>query len=149
MRSPRLWTLLLLLLTGTSASLGQPVISVKPGLWEARSVDDDGTVSRTRECLTIEQLKQITQVHDSAHCKITVASATAKQTVADVACISGRGNLTSHIQREVVDDEHMRSSISTQSTLGGKPRSSTIKSEARFVGANCGNIKPGEPEEIE
>src|SRR3569833_313595 len=136
------------LLVFTSVAFGQS-LSVKSGLWESRSVDNDGTVSRSRECMTTDQFKQqLSKLQSGPDCKASFPTLTTRKTVFDVSCQIKSATLKVHAQQDAIDSEHITALITSTMTMNGAPETSTIKGEAHFVSASCGNVKPGAPESI-
>ena len=124
-------------------------LAVKSGLWETRSVDDDGTVSKSRECITAEQLKQqLARLQSRPDCKAAFSTATSKQTVFDVSCQIKSTTVKTHAEQEAIDSEHIRSTITATIIRNGTPNVSAMKGDAHFISASCGNVKPGEPEDL-
>ena len=122
-------------------------LPVKSGLWENVIYDDNGKPSMTAlNCFTPASFADMmTKMRSDKNCQITRQDITSKGMTVDVSCSSPRVQMTSHGVLEVVDSEHVKSTTNVKMTVQGKTKDSTMKADAHFKNANCGDVKPGDP----
>lgn len=102
----------------------------------------------TKQCLTAEQLaKGFDLGTHSQHCTRNMIASTGSGFSMHMDCKSERGTLISGtFQLGVIDATHFRGSTAMTMTMQGKTNNlgSTVAGE--WVSADCGNVKPNEPQ---
>lgn len=94
--------------------------------------------------MTAEQFKQqLSKLQSGPDCKASFPTATPRKTVLDVSCQIESATLKIHAQQDAIDSEHITALITSTMTMNGTPEISTVKGEAHFVSASCGNVKTG------
>src|SRR4051794_1796810 len=101
------------LFVSTSSVFGQS-LAVKSGLWENRTVDDDGSVTKSRECMSPEQFRQqLSKLQERPGCKASLPVATSKQAVLDVSCQIKSATVKIHAELTAIDSEHVTAVVTS------------------------------------
>lgn len=137
----------ILLLCATACAFGQ-TLPVKEGLWENTVFEDDGSVSmRTLDCVTQKSFAEtMSKANKHPGCTVTNQNISSHGFVIDVSCNITNIQSRVHSVLELIDPEHQRTTITMTMTMNGKSENSTTKSTGHFIKADCGKVKPGDPE---
>jgi hypothetical protein len=139
-------------LAGCSAIMFAQDAPVKMGLWEKKMTMDMGTGTprqiASKSCITPESWQEMVGNMSKPREGCTVDnvknphgySFTATCKTPDGATMVTRGSET------IQDSAHIVSESHTMMTTNGQKREMESKSTSTFLGADCGKIKPGEPE---
>lgn len=115
------------------------------GLWEATITNS--LISKTlkaRSCVT-PQSYQDAMAHIPPGCTITNKVQTAASVSGDLSCnLQHGGTATGHIDVETPDATTVTNRVQLSVTAGGKTTPMTVTTESHFVGADCGDIAPGQ-----
>lgn len=122
-------------------------LPVKAGLWENIVYDDDGKPNITSlACMTPTSFAEaMTKVNSTEGCKLSVHDVTSHGMVVDMSCDRKTVQMQKHSVLEVVDSEHVKSTMTMKTTVNGKASDTTTKAAARFKSASCGDVKPNQP----
>jgi hypothetical protein len=105
-----------------------------------------GKPTVTRECITPEMLKQwedYAKAHSEAGCTHEVRERSPQKVSMAMSCDGGRTTGTAEFTAPT--PEQMTSAITTVSQREGGERRMKIESSARWLGADCGDVKPVTP----
>ena len=147
MRSMWRWSLVLV---GSTVMLGQG-LPIKMGLWESTSVIDDGDGSpdtaKVKKCITPADWEKMVQGGSQMPKGCTESLAkTARGYTIDAECNHPKSSMKLHGTSTIVDAEHIQAEMQTTMTISGTTRHIVMHSTGHFVSANCGTVKPGNPD---
>ena len=123
---------------------------IKMGLWEA-TVTNSLTPKplKTRSCITPESY-QDAMAHIPPGCTITNKIQTATSITGDISCtLQHGGTTTGHVDVEMPDPTTVRSKIDLSVNVQGQSMPMTLTTDSHFVGADCGDIAPGQGKVIQ
>ncbi len=126
---------------------------IKMGLWEKTVVSSGGATPgaatlKAKSCITPETWQEMVANASKQHEGCTSNNVkNAHGYTFDATCkFPPDTTLVIHGSTTIQDSEHIVSESHSTSTANGKKRESDSRSVSRFLGANCGSVKPGEPE---
>lgn len=96
-----------------------------------------------RECVTPDMLKRwedFSQGEGDPSCTRTVQQQTPKRVVMSLTCDGGK--MTGTMDFAAPSPERLTGSVSMRSTREDTPRSMDMKLDSRWLGADCGSVKP-------
>ena len=129
-------------------------LPVKMGLWEKTLVTggSDSAENRTikaKSCVTPDTWQQM--VSNASKQRTNCTNNLVKNSngyTFDATCTLPRGgSMVAHGTTTIQDAEHIVSETQSTTTMNGKKREMHMHSTSRFLSADCGTVKPGEPEE--
>jgi Protein of unknown function (DUF3617) len=139
-------------LAGCSGTLFAQAAPVKMGLWEKKMTMDMGTGTPrqlvSKSCITPESWQEMVGNASKPHegCTVdNVKSAHGYSFTATCKTPNG-GTMATTGSATIQDSEHIVSEFHTMMTTNGQKREMEAKSTSTFLSADCGKIKPGEPE---
>jgi hypothetical protein len=139
-------------LAGCSGILFAQAVPVKMGLWEKKMTMDVGTGTPrqlvSKSCITPESWEEMVENISKPHegCTVdNVKNAHGYTFTATCKTPSG-GTMVTSGSATIQDSQHIVSQSHTMMTTNGQKREMESKSTSTFLGADCGKIKPGEPE---
>lgn len=144
-------TMLAVLAVGTGAAFAQNA-PVKMGLWEKKMTMDTGTGAprniNSKSCITPETWQEMVGNMDKKREGCTVESTKNARgyTFAATCKTSTGGTMVTSGGATIQDSEHIVGQSHTTMTTNGQKREMTSKSTSTYLGADCGKLKPGEPE---
>ncbi len=110
--------------------------------------------SEAHSCMTKEQFDKwndsFAQDKDKdSQCSHTVVSQTAQERIVDLNCTSARAKTTGRVEMSFDSDEKGHGTVHMVRTASdgpqaGKPVTIDVKFDTHFIGADCGDIKPGD-----
>lgn len=120
------------------------------GLWEATVTNSViAKTLKTRSCIT-PQSYQDAIAHIPPGCTMTNKNQTATSITGDVSCTLQHGGATTgHVDIEMPDPTTVRSKIDLSISVQGQTMPMTLTTESHFVGADCGDIGPGQSKIIQ
>lgn len=126
---------------------------IKMGLWQKEMVTTGGTTPdapmKAKSCITPAEWQ--TMVENSQKPRdgcVTNKTKTANGYSFDTSCKMHDGTtMVANGTTAIQDSEHIVSDVHTSMTIKGQKRESTMHSTSHFLSADCGAVKPGEPEE--
>lgn len=127
-----------------------PAPPIKLGLWEATITNSLATNTiKTRSCVTAQSYQE-TIGHVPPGCTVTNKTQTATSITGDVNCtLQHGGTTTGHIDVEMPDPSTVRSTIKLTVNAQGQSVPMTLTTDSHFVGADCGDIAPGQAKVIQ
>jgi hypothetical protein len=75
-------------------------------------------------------------------CRTTVVSSAGSKQVSEMACDNGKNKTTGTITFETQDPEHYTGLVQMHTNASGPGKEMTIKIAAKWVGSDCGDVKP-------
>lgn len=133
---------------------------VKMGLWQTETstsmpgmenmpAGHGKRTTVTQGCLTPDTWKsefQRIQNAQSSNCKVSNTRQDSHSLSFDETCTSDQYNTTAHFEGLFDNDEHMHGSGKVQITGAASPQGMTMNMTltSHYLGASCGNVKPGE-----
>jgi hypothetical protein len=85
-------------------------------------------------------------------CTLSNQTQTASSASFDVSCVSPQGTASGHAQFQMADSDHVTGSmhLTVDASSNGGPMHMTIDNTvtSKYVGADCGTVKPGEGEVV-
>lgn len=124
---------------------------VKMGLWEKTLVTSGGPggdqTIKAKSCVTAETWEQMfaNSQEQRTGCTNNMVK-NAKGYTFDATCTFTGGSAVIHGTTTIQDAEHIVSETHSTSTIRGQKRETTMHSTSRFLGSDCGKVKPGDPE---
>ncbi len=144
--------LLIAVFIGYSGNLFAQAAPVKMGLWEKKMTMDMGTGTPrqlvSKSCITPESWQEMVGNMSKPHegCTVdNVKNAHGYSFTATCKTASG-GTMVTRGSATIQDSQHIVSESHSTMTTNGQTREMGSKSTSTFLGADCGKIKPGEPE---
>jgi len=125
---------------------------IKMGLWEKKMTMDMGTGTpqniNSKSCITAETWQEMVgnMGKQREGCTIDQQKNAHGYTFSATCKTSGGGTMVTSGSANIQDSEHIVSQSHTDVTTNGKKRTMDMKSTSTFLGADCGKIKPDEPE---
>jgi hypothetical protein len=124
---------------------------VKMGLWEKKMTMDTGTGTPrqlvSKSCITPEIWQEMVGNMSKQHEGCTVDNAKNAHGYSFTAtCKTSSSSMVTRGSETIQDSQHIVSESHTTMTTNGQKRETESKSTSTFLGADCGKIKPGEPE---
>jgi hypothetical protein len=142
---------ILAILAASSMGFAQTA-PVKMGLWEKKMTMDMGTGAprniNSKSCVTYETWQAMVgnMGKQREGCTIDQQKNAHGYTFTATCKTSGGGTMTTTGSANIPDSEHIVAQSHTDVTTEGKKRTMDMKSTSTFMGADCGKIKPDEPE---
>ncbi len=124
---------------------------IKMGLWEKNMTTDNGdgspAILKSKSCVTPAEWQEMEKIFTKQRegCSIQT-SKTAKGYTFNGTCNIGETQLVINGSTSIPDAEHIVSESHSVSTRNGQKRQTVSKSTSRWVSADCGKVKPGDPE---
>jgi hypothetical protein len=164
MKTTVLSLLCFLAASAASAAYAQSVETppIKMGLWQTETSTsmagtengaghegDDKHTSVVQGCLTPETWKnefQKIQSEQSGNCSATNTHQDSHSLSFDETCKSDQYNTTVHFEALFDNSEHMHGTVKVHITGAAFPQGMTMNMAltSHYLGANCGDVKPGE-----
>jgi len=125
---------------------------IKMGLWEKKMTMDMGTGTpqniNSKSCITAETWQEMVgnMGKQREGCTIDQQKNAHGYTFSATCKTSGGGTMVTSGSANIQDSEHIVSQSHTDVTTNAKKRTMDMKSTSTFLGADCGKIKPDEPE---
>ena len=125
---------------------------VKMGLWEKTLTltgGPRGTMTlKAKNCITPDTWQEMVtnSTKPQPGCTINKAKTAKGYSFSGSCTISGGTTMEIKGSSSINDEEHITSDSHSTITRGGKITQSDTHSTSQFVSANCGAVKPGEPE---
>jgi hypothetical protein len=138
-------------LAGYSGIMFAQATPVKMGLWEKKMTMDMGTGTPrqlvSKSCVTPESWQEMAGNISKPREGCTVDNAKNAHGYSFTAtCKTPSGDtMVTRGSATIQDSQHIVSESHTTMTTSGQKREIESKSTSTFLGADCGNIKPGEP----
>jgi hypothetical protein len=143
---------LIVMLAGYSGIVFAQAAPVKMGLWEKKMTMNMGTGAaqaiNSKSCVTPESWQEMmgNLPKPQEGCTVDrVKSAHGYSFTATCKAPNGTTMVTTG-SATIQDSQHIVSESHTAMTENGQKRQMEVKSTSTFLGADCGKIKPGEPE---
>ena len=143
---------LIAMIAGCSGVMIAQVAPVKMGLWEKKMTMDTGTGAPTqissKSCITPESWQEMVGNMSKPHegCTVdNVKNAHGYSFTATCKTPAG-GTMVTQGSATIQDSQHIVSESHSTMTTNGQKREMASKSTSTFLGADCGKIKPDEPE---
>jgi len=123
---------------------------------QVRSMMGGGTpmVSTYKSCAasstTMDTLLNQAQDHEGMKCTFTNRTQTANSASFDTSCVSDQGTMTGHSDFRMPDSEHVSGATHLTGSMSS-PRGGTMTMNitstvtSKYLGADCGNVKPYTP----
>ena len=123
---------------------------------QVRSMMGGGTPVTTthKSCVasqtTMDALLNQAQEHAGVKCTFTNRKQTATTASFDTSCVTQQGTMTGHSEFQMADSDHVSGTTKMSGTMTG-PRGGTMTmnitstSTSKYVGADCGDVKPYTP----
>ena len=142
---------LITVLAGCSGVVFAQAAPVKMGLWEKKMTMDMGTGTPrqlvSKSCITPESWQEMVGNISKPHEGCTVQNTKNAHGYSFTAtCETSKGTMVTHGSETIQDPQHIVSESHTSMTTNGQKREMESKSTSTFLGADCGKIKPDEPE---
>jgi hypothetical protein len=95
-------------------------------------------------CYTKEQLDKGLDynLERAGTCKSKTISSTGFKQVSEISCDNGKTQTNGTVTMEAVDPEHYSGLIQMKTLANGQSRDMTIKISGKWLGADCGDVKP-------
>lgn len=127
---------------------------VKMGLWEKTMTKNNGagapSTTKTRTCVTPEEWKEMdANVTRKRPGCTNGAVRNAKGYTFNSTCTIGATTLVINGSTTMTDAEHIVTESHSTTTRDGQKKQTDTRSVSHFVSADCGKVKPGEPEDVE
>ena len=144
--------LILAALATSSTLLLAQAPPIKMGLWEKKMVTSNGTgqpsTMNAKSCINLaawqEMLAQMSKQHEG--CTMNNVKNAHGYTYNGSCAMSHGTTMVINGSLTIQDDQHIVSESHSTTTTDGKKRETDSRSTSTFLGADCGKIKPGEPE---
>lgn len=146
----RVLTLMALVMVSCGAAVAQQA-PIKMGLWEKTMNTSDGhgapAVMKSKSCITPAYWQEMVgnATKQQPGCSIQTQK-TAKGYSFNGTCTTSRTSVALSGSTTITDAEHIVSESHSTSTRNGEKHETEIHSTSRWLGADCGKIKPGDPE---
>ena len=139
-------------LAGCSGILFAQAAPVRMGLWEKKMVMDMGTgtprIMTSRSCITAEAWQEMVANMSKPRegCTVNNVKNAHGYTFNATCKTPDGGTMVTSGSETIQDSEHIVSQSHSTMTTNGQKREMQSKSASTFLGADCGKVKPGEPE---
>jgi hypothetical protein len=139
-------------LAGCSGILLAQAAPVKMGLWEKKMMMDMGTgtpsMMASKSCITPETWQEMAGNLSKPRegCTVNNVKNAHGYTFNATCKTPNGGTMVTSGSATIQDSEHIVSQSHTTMTTNGQKREMGSKSVSTFLGADCGKVKPGEPE---
>lgn len=122
---------------------------IKMGLWEATMTMGASGTYKSRACLSEDSYQRmLTRV--PPNCEISKPVTTATSITGDLKCESpGGGTSKGRLDVQIPDTSTVHGTVTAMSNYQGHAVSMIIKSDWRFVTADCGDLSPGESRDVQ
>jgi hypothetical protein len=145
-------TIILAVLATSSGVLLAQSAPIKMGLWEKKMVTTGGTGAPTtmtaKSCINPEAWQEMVGNLSKQHegCTTNTVKNAHGYTFSGSCTIPHGGTMVMNGTLTIQDTEHIIAESHSTTTNNGQKRQMDSHSTSIFLGADCGNIKPGEPE---
>jgi Protein of unknown function (DUF3617) len=166
-------TILILLAGACRAADNLTPLDVKPGLWENTSTTERGgmpTLSpeqmaklppeakarmqamagtktdTSQSCMTADEVSKFGR-NQYQSCKVTTVTSTRGKQEFSFECDNGGNKSTGTMKIEAVDSTHVNSLVVINMNAGGRPMNMKITNTSKWLGADCGSVKPASAKE--
>jgi hypothetical protein len=124
---------------------------IKMGLWEKKMVMSGGggapETLTAKDCITLATWEQMLANASKQHAGCTINNVkTAHGYAFSGTCVSAHVNSSFKGSTTIQDSEHIVSDMYMSMNMKGQTRQSDSDSTSRYLGSDCGAIKPGDPE---
>jgi hypothetical protein len=159
MRQPSSFTAAagLVLFAIASSAQGQSAPPIKPGLWQVQMERDGGPATpdmrgvdmtgggagSMKICLTKDQLSGNSWQGEQAHCKTDVTSRSATAWKWHSVCT--QPDSVSDGEASFPNPEHYVVKATTTTTMGAQKRTTKTMMTSKWLGPDCGDLKPIQP----
>jgi hypothetical protein len=111
---------------------------------EAMMKRSASTPMSTKLCYTKEQLDKGLNynMERAGTCTSKTISNNGSKQVSEISCDSAKAKTTGTVSMEAIDPEHYAGVVQMHSVSNGQPRDMTIKVTGKWLGSNCGDVKP-------
>jgi hypothetical protein len=139
-------------LAGCSGILFAQAAPVKMGLWEKKMTMDTGTGTPrqlvSKSCITPKSWQEMAGNISKPHegCTVDNVKNAHGYTFTATCKIPSGGTMVTSGSTTIQDSQHIVSEFHTMMTTNGQKREMESKSTSTFLSADCGEIKPREPE---
>jgi hypothetical protein len=139
-------------LVGCSGILFAQAAPVKMGLWEKTMTMDMGTGTprkiASKSCITPEAWQEMVgnMSKQQEGCTVDKVKNAHGYTFTATCKTSSGGTMVTSGSETIQDSEHIIAQSHTVMTTHDQKREMESKSTSTFLGADCGKVKPGEPE---
>jgi hypothetical protein len=143
---------LLAILAASSMMAFSQTAPIKMGLWEKKMTMDMGTGTpqniNSKSCITAETWQEMVgnMGKQREGCTSDQQKNAHGYTFTATCKTSGGGTMVTSGSSNIPDTEHIISQSHTDVTTNGKKRTMDMKSTSTFLRADCGKIKPDDPE---
>lgn len=145
-------TIMLAVLATSSAVLLAQSAPIKMGLWEKKMVTTDGTGAPTtmtaKSCINSEAWQEMVGNLSKQHegCTMNNVKNAHGYTFSGSCTFPHGGTMVTNGTLTIQDAEHIVAESHSTTTNNGQKRQMDSHSMSSFLGADCGTVKPGEPE---
>ncbi len=139
-------------LAGSSGIMFAQVAPIKMGLWEKKMTMDMGTGAprqiASKSCITPESWQEMVGNMSKPHegCTVDNVKNARGYTFTATCKTPGGGTMVTRGSETIQDPQHIIAESHSTMTTNGQKREMESKSTSTYLGADCGRIKPGEPE---
>ena len=143
---------LIAVLAGYSSIVFAQTAPVKMGLWEKKMTMDVGTGAPrqlvSKSCITPEAWQEMAENVSKPRegCTVDDVKNAHGYTFTATCKTPNGGTMVTSGSATIEDSQHIVSESHTIMTTNGQKREMESKSTSSFLSADCGKIKPGEPE---
>lgn len=147
----RCLTILAIMAAGSAQVFAQTA-PIKMGLWEKKMTMETGTGAPTninsKSCVTPETWKEMASNMDKKQdgCTIDRQKSDHGYTFTATCKMPTGGTMVTTGSATFKDSEHIVEQSHTTITTNGQKRVTEVKSTSTYLGADCGSVKPDEPE---
>lgn len=122
---------------------------IKMGLWEATMTMGSSGTYKSRACLDQESYQRmLTRV--PPNCAVGDLATSPTSITADLKCESpGGGTSKGRLDVQIPDSSTVHSTVTAATNYQGHAVSMIIKSDWKFVSADCADLSPGESRDIQ
>jgi hypothetical protein len=103
------------------------------------------TTNVSQSCMTKEDISKF-KYNQQKSCKVTVVSSTSSKEEFKFEC-TGEQASTGSMKMEAVDSTHVNGLVVINMTANGRPMNMKVTTSAKWLGADCGNVKPASDKE--
>jgi Protein of unknown function (DUF3617) len=143
---------LIVALAGYSGTMFAQAAPVKMGLWEKKMTMDTGTGAPrqlvSKSCITPETWQEMVANMSKPRegCTVNNLKNAHGYTFNATCKTPNGGTMVTNGSETIQDSQHIVAESHTIMTANGQKRQMDSKSTSTFLGADCGQIKPDEPE---
>ncbi len=144
--------LLIAVFIGSSGNLFAQAAPIKMGLWEKKMTMDMGTGTPrqlvSKSCITPESWQEMVGNMSKPHegCKVDNVKNAHGYTFTATCNTPSGGTIVTRGSATIQDSQHIVSESHSTMSTNGQKREMESKSTSTFLGADCGKVKPDEPE---